>query len=507
MTEANSLECGGKPGATPLWRRLPVSLKRCRRCALPPKSKIPAGALVLLLSFFVFTARAQEHPQLSPASGQELQQAAAAAAAPDEVLEFTETIPEAAEKPGWVEKLPLMVRFMIGVTIILLVPSISRRCHLPPVVGLILTGIICGPHVLGMMRHTAPVLAMFAEIGRLLLLFYVGLEIDLALFNQAKWRTTFFGLATFLLPLGFGVALGVGFGYSLVAAVLIGSLLASHTLIGYPVVERYGLLQRQPVIVTVGATIFTDTLSLTLLTVCVSVHKTGFDGYQLAKQLVEIAVYIGIVLFGLGRLANWFFAKFQPEPEVQILILLFIVGIAGLLAEAIDMESIVGAFMAGLAVNRALRGTATQRNIEILGKTLFLPVFFLAIGLAINLPEVWFSIRSHFMFVFLMTTGLITAKFLAAWITGAVCGYSRNDRLNMWSLSMPQVAATIAAALVAYKAMDSAGHRLIGQNVLSSILVMVLVTAITGPILTEVFSRKIKAADNIMNPAMPATHS
>jgi Kef-type K+ transport system membrane component KefB len=104
-----------------------------------------------------------------------------------------------------------------------------------------------------------------------------------------------------------------------------------------------------------------------------------------------------------------------------------------------------------------------------------------------------------------MTAGLIGAKFLAAWITGAVYGYSRNDRLNMWSLSMPQVAATIAAALVAYKAVNTGGQRLIGQEVLSSILVMVLVTAITGPILTEVFSKKIKAADNLTRTAVPAT--
>lgn len=477
--------------------------------ARPPARRSPCKwrlVWVLVLLFLGLAARAQDAALTNAVAGTQLQQAATEAAASEEVLEFTETPQEAAEKPGWVESFPLMVRFMIGITITLIVPSLSRRCHLPPVVGLILTGILCGPYVLGMLRHTAPILAMFAEIGRLLLLFYAGLEIDLALFNQAKWRTTFFGLATFLLPLGFGAALGLGFGYTLVAAVLIGSLLASHTLIGYPVVERYGLLQREPVIVTVGATIFTDTLSLTLLTVCVSVHKTGFDGYHLAKQLVEIAAYISVVLFGLGRLARWFFTKYQPEPDVQMLVLLFIVCTAGLLAEVIDMESIVGAFMAGLAVNRALRGTPTQKNIEVLGKTLFLPAFFIAIGLAINLPEVWLCIRSRPGFVFLMTTGLITAKFLAAWITGAVYGYSRNDRLNMWSLSMPQVAATIAAAIVAYKAIDSAGHRLIGQEVLSSILVMVLVTAITGPILTEVFSKKIKAAGEITNPAMPATN-
>lgn len=457
--------------------------------------------LVLLLGGFVFTARAQTppanfNPQPSVLNHQPAV-TAAAGAAEEEVLDYDEpesviTVPE---KPGWVETFPVMVRLMIGVTIVMIIPSLSRRCHLPPVVGLIIAGILLGPHVIGMVRHTGPIIAPFAELGRLLLLFFVGLEIDLALFNRAKWRTTFFGLATFLIPLGFGVALGLGFGYSLVASVLIGSLLASHTLLGYPVVEHYGLANRQPVIVTVGATIFTDTLSLTLLTVCVSIHHTGFDGGQLLLQLGEIMIYLAIVLFGLNRLVRWFFARFQPEVEMQMLVLLFIVGTAGLLAEVIHMESIVGAFMAGLAVNQVLRGTAAQKNLEVMGKTLFLPAFFLTIGLAINLPEVGRSLMGHPGFVCLMTAGLLAAKFLAARLMGAVFRYPRNDWLVMWSLSTPQVAATIAAALVAYRAVNAAGQRLIGQEVLSSVLVMVLVTAVAGPILTEIYSKRIVAEE------------
>jgi Kef-type K+ transport system membrane component KefB len=467
-------------------------------------------ALALVLGLFIFATRAETQPaapdvQPSTLKVQPASSGVLANAAEEEVLDYDqpEGFVHAAEKAGWAEKFPVMVRFMIGLTIVLIVPSISRRCHLPPVVGFIITGIVLGPHVIGMARHTGPIIAPFAELGRLLLLFYVGLEIDLDLFNKAKWQTTFFGLATFLLPLAFGVVLGLGFGYGTVAAILIGSLLASHTLLGYPVVEHYALTNRQPVIVTVGATIFTDTLSLTLLTVCVSVHQTGFDYHQLAVQLAEIAVYVGIVLFGLSRVVRWFFAKFKPEPEVQMVLLLFIVSTAGLLAEVIHMESIVGAFMAGLAVNRALRGTATQKNIEVLGKTLFLPAFFLTIGLAINLPEVWRCIVRNPGFVLLMTAGLFAAKFLAAWLTGAIFRYSRNDWLNVWSLSTPQVAATIAASLVAYQAVNTAGHRLIGQNVLSSVLVMVLVTAIAGPILTEVFSKKTVEAEASRPPAAP----
>ena len=454
-----------------------------------------AIAPALVFGLFVFAAQAQEHSPTNFAGGKEVNQAAEEIAAPEDVLEFRETPVEAAGKPGLIEKLPLMVGFMIAITIVMIVPAISRKCRLPPEVGLILTGILCGPHVFALSRHEAPVLATFAEMGRLLLLFYAGLEIDLALFNLAKWQTTFFGLATFLLPFGIGVALGLAFGYSLVAAALIGSLLASHTLLGYPVVQHYGLVRRLPVIVTVCATIFTDTLSLTILAVCVSMHKSGFDSFELIKQLAEIVIYIVVVLFGLSRLARWFFSKVKPEPEVQMLVLLFVVGAAGLLAEVIHLESIVGAFMAGLAVNRALHGTDTARNIEVLGKTLFLPCFFLAIGMAVNLPEVGRCILGHPGFVFLMTAGLIAAKFLAAWLTGLAFRYPTLDRLNMGSLSVPQVAATIAAALVAYRSVDAAGHRLIGQDVLSSVLVMVLVTAISGPILTEIFSRKIAASN------------
>lgn len=394
---------------------------------------------------------------------------------------------------GLCETMPPLIRFLIGISIFLVIPALLRKLRLPSVVALILAGILCGPYVFGLIHPSAPVLNVFAEVGKLLLLFYAGLEVDLALFSQAKWRASFFGCATFLLPFGFGIALGLGFGYSAVAAVLIGSLLASHTLLGYPIVQHYGLLGREPVIITIGATIFTDVLSLVILTICVSIHKTGFSLAQTGLQLVQIAGYIAVLLFGLSKLARWFFTRFKPEPDVQMLIILFIVGAAAIMAEQINMESIVGAFMAGLAVNKALRGTEAHKNIEVLGNTLFLPAFFLSIGLSMNLPEIRRSVAQHFWFVIAMSAGLISAKFLAAWLTGARFRYPWYDRLNMWSLSMPQVAATIAAALVGYEALNASGARLINDNVLSSVLVMVIVTAIAGPILTQVFSARIKA--------------
>ncbi len=416
------------------------------------------------------------------------------AAAQTNIFAFEGVTPlSALHNAGRLESAPPLFRFMIGVFIFLIIPALFKKLYLPSVVGLIIAGILCGPHVLCLVRPSAPVLATLADVGRLLLLFYAGLEVDIAVFNQAKWRAGLFGALTFLVPCCAGMALGMGFGYSVVASTLIGSLLASHTLLGYPIAQRYGLVGREAVIITVGATIFTDILSLTMLTVCVSIHMTGFDPVQTGLQMAAIGLYIVVVLFGLSKLARWFFTRYRPEQDVQMLVLLLIVTVAALLAERIHMEGIVGAFIAGLAVNRALHGTEAHKNIEVLGNTLFLPAFFLSIGLAMNLPEIMHSIMQHFWFVVLMSGGLIAAKFVAAWIAGARFHYSRYDWLNMWSLSVPQVAATLAAALVAYDAVNDAGQRLINQNVLSSVLVMVIVTAIGGPILTQIFCAKIKA--------------
>ncbi len=398
-------------------------------------------------------------------------------------------------KEGIVEKFPPLVKFMIGMTVLLLAPAVSRRFKLPDVVGLIIAGILFGPFVFGLARGEGPIIQTFSELGKLLLLFFAGMEIDLVLFKKSKVRTSFFGMATFICPFMAGFALAMAFGYGVVSAALIGSLLASHTLLGFPIVQKYKLLQNEPVVVTIGATIFTDTLSLIILAICVSIHTIGFQPMNTAWQVIQIGLYVFIVLVGLSKIVRWYFKNYSPEQEIQMLILLMVVMTAAILAELIHLESIVGAFMAGLAVNSCLRGTKTHENIEVLGKTLFVPAFFLAIGLSLDLPKIWESLRAHFLFVVLLSAGLISAKLLAAWLTGKIFKYSRDEWLNMWSLSMPQVAATIAAALVAFESLDPSGKiRLIDQNVMSGVLVMVVITAIGGPILTEVFSKRVAAA-------------
>jgi Kef-type K+ transport system membrane component KefB len=336
----------------------------------------------------------------------------------------------------------------------------------------------------------------FSEVGKLLLMFFAGLEIDLEQFKRTRNRSLFFGAATFSLPLVAGALVGLHYGYGWIGSLLIGSLLASHTLLGYPIVQRLGLIREEAVIVTIGATIFTDIASLMVLAICIPIHTSGFSIASFGLQLLELAVYVPVVLFGLSTAVHYLMQKHKDSKEGQFLIMLLAVAVAGIGAELINLEGIIGAFLAGLALNRAAGKTPAKEELEFLGNTLFIPVFFVTVGFLIE-PKVFIRTTvTNFGLVAGIVVGLIAAKLLAALVAKRAFGYRRLATMVMWSLSLPQVAATLAAALVAYGAKNSAGRRLIDEPVLNSVIVLIVVTAVLGPTLTEVFGRRLAAASS-----------
>ncbi|MGC1577189.1 MAG: cation:proton antiporter [Beijerinckiaceae bacterium] len=235
------------------------------------------------------------------------------------------------------------------------IPRLCRWAQVPAAVGLLLGGVIVGPYVLGFIGTERPIADFRAELGKLLLMFFAGLEIDLALFRSARNRSIAFGITTTVLPLLLGTAVGLAFGYAAIPAIVIGSLLASHTLLGLPVIDRLGLNGLEPVTVAVGATVMSDTLSLVVFAICVSIYTTGFSPAGLALLLAEIVAYILLVLFGLSRLGDYVLKRVEHEEDAYFVVMLCIMTIAGALADAIQLPGIVGAFLAGLAVNASAR--------------------------------------------------------------------------------------------------------------------------------------------------------
>ena len=391
---------------------------------------------------------------------------------------------------GPVVQLPLLVRFAIIMAIFLLIPPLCRRVRIPAAVGLLLAGVALGPSGLHTLPQAAPVAEFFAEIGKLLLMFFAGLEIDLSQFQRTGRRSLVFGVLTFSIPQVVGTAVGLLAGYGWLAAVLIGSLMASHTLLGFPIVQRMKLVTDEPVAVTIGGTVLTDLMSLLVLAVCLPIHTSGFSTSAFVLQIGELLAYILIVFVGLSVVARWVLERMGDSKERRLILVLLIIAVAGFGAEAINLESIIGAFLAGLAINRALSGSEAKEELEFLGNTLFIPSFFVSIGFLIDVRVFLQTLVDKTGLVVGIVGGLIVAKFLAAFLTRRLFGYSRTGANMIWSLSLPQVAATLATAIVAFQCKNSAGDRLIDQSVVNAVLVLVVVTSILGPMLTEHFGRQ-----------------
>ena len=387
--------------------------------------------------------------------------------------------------------LPVLAKFALGMVMIVTIPRLCRRLHVPAAVGLLLGGVIIGPYVLGFFGTDRPIADFMAELGKLLLMFFAGLEIDLALFRRARNRSIAFGITTTVLPLVLGTAVGLAFGYAAIPAIVIGSLLASHTLLGLTTLDRFGLKGVEPVTVTVGATVMSDTLSLVVFAICVSIYTTGFSASALTLLLAEIAGYIVLVLFGLSRIAAYVLKRVEDEEDAYFVLMLCIMAIAGVLADAIQLPGIVGAFLAGLAVNASARDKPASAKLEFLSKSLFIPIFFIVTGFLINPVEFVQGIFDNFPLVAGIIAALLVGKWIAAWVVGRTFGYSRNEQLMIWSLTLPQVAATLAATLVAHDTLGAAGQRLLDDRMLNVVLVLVLVTAILGPVLTERFAPRL----------------
>jgi Kef-type K+ transport system membrane component KefB len=351
-----------------------------------------------------------------------------------------------------------------------------------------LGGILLGPSVLNIFGKERPTADFMADLGKLLLMFFAGLGVDLGLFRQAQRKVVTFGLVTTTIPLILGTLVGLYFGYAAIPAIVLGSLLASHTLLGRPILTELGADRLEPAVVTSGATVMSDTLSLVVFAVCVSTYQRGFTISVLVVQLIEIIAFVLVVLFGVSRAARYALRRVEGHEDSYFIVLFGVMAVAAALASVVQLPGIVGAFLSGLALNEAAQGTPAAEKLEFLANSLFIPFFFIAMGFLIN-PSVFVrSLIDNFGLALSIVLALVVGKALAAEWTGRAFHYGRGSRLTVWSLTLPQVAATLAAALVGFRAFNPAGVRLIDERVLNSVFVLMLTTSILGPVLTQRFA-------------------
>lgn len=380
--------------------------------------------------------------------------------------------------------LPTLTSFALTLMLTLVLPSLMERLRLPGPVGYILAGIILGPQVLAVLNPDGKIVQFFADIGKLLLMFFAGFEVDIEQFNRARRKAATFGLMTFSAPFLLGVAVGWVMGYPPNACAVIGAVLASHTLLGLPVVKAADLMHREAVVVTVGATVFTDLLSIFVLAVCLPIHISGFDPRNVLVELFWLAIYVPAVLIGLSWLAARMLERFGKTKANRALVMLVVMAVAAQGAELIGLEGIIGAFLAGVALKRAFGNMPSDDSLEVMSQTLFIPIFFVAAGFLVDFKVFFATLRDQPLLVLGILGALFGGKWLAAEIAGRVLGYRTADRQLMYALTIPQVAATLAVALVAYSTRNAAGQRLIDEPVLNATVVLVILSSLIGLILT-----------------------
>ena len=282
------------------------------------------------------------------------------------------------------EHLPMLAKFVILLTGILLLPRLMERLRLPGVLGYILAGVLIGPPLLGVVQASSVTINFFAEIGKLLFMFFVGFEVDMEQFNKARKRCLTFGALTFVFPFVGGLFLARLTGYEWNASVLIGSVIASHTLLGFPLLARLGLVKRESVLVAVGGTIITDIAAMMVLAVTISIHQIGFSWQFLLIELLELAVLVPLIIFGLSKLSRKAVLRYGQTPEARMVIFMMVIAVAAELGQMIHLEGIVGAFLAGIAVKRSFRGKFALEQLEVIAQSLFIPAFFVSTGFLVN---------------------------------------------------------------------------------------------------------------------------
>ncbi len=388
-----------------------------------------------------------------------------------------------------------IVPFAILLVVILVVPIIFERLRLPALVGLVLSGVVLGPSGWNLFQAESPMINLLADIGLIYLMFVAGLEVDIEQFRRRKTRSLGFGSFTFGVPLIAGTLVGRILGFEWNAAILIGSLFASHSLLAYPIVSRLGVVNNEAVTVTIGARIFTDIGVMLVLAVCVAIHGWAFTPAKILTLLGWLAVYSAVVVSGFDWAGKEFFRRSGEDEGNQFLFVLLTVFLSVVGAQLIGVEKIIGAFLAGLAVNEAVGDGPVKEKVMFVGSVLFIPIFFVDLGLLINLPVFAKNIGT-LKVTLLVVIGLVASKFLAAFLAKLVYRYNWQEMLTMWSLSVPQVGATLAATLVGYRT------GLLPIGVLNSVIVLMLVTSTIGPLITSKVAVGLTSSqrDQLINP-------
>jgi Kef-type K+ transport system membrane component KefB len=373
-----------------------------------------------------------------------------------------------------------VVLFLVILIIILLVPIIFNRFKIPHILGLIFAGIIIGPNGFNLIVRDNGILLSGAA-GLLYIMFLAGIEIDLVDFRKNSAKSIIFGMYTFLIPMSLGMLAGIYLlEFSIPTSILLASMFASHTLIVYPILSKLGITKNRAVSIGVGGTVITDTLALLVLAVIVGMARGEVDSVFWFRLTSSVIVFGLLVIFVFPIIARWFFKKFFDSVS-QYIFVLALVFLGAVMAELAGIEAIIGAFLAGLSLNRLIPSTSPLMNrIEFVGNAIFIPFFLIGVGMLVDY-RAFFSDTLTIYVAIVMTVVATVSKFIASWLAQKTFKLTLDERRLIFGLSNAQAAATLAAVTVGYNVIigvtpQGEPIRLLNDAVLNGTIIMILVT-------------------------------
>ncbi len=378
---------------------------------------------------------------------------------------------------------PVLI-FALVMVVILVAPILSKKIKIPGIVGIILSGMLIGPSVLHLLERDSTI-ELLGTVGLLYLMFTAGLSIDLNRFEKLRNQSIGFGLISYLFPAAGAYFAGIHWlNYSLESSLLLGAIVGSHTLLAYPIIERLGITKNTAVTMSMGGTLVTDTLSLGILAIIAgTVGDEQGPGYWTVFA-TSIAVFLAAAILTLPRVGRWFFRTMKHETDVDFVFLMAVLFATAFIAEMAGLASIIGAFIAGLLLNRLVPGNGTlMSRIQFVGNALFIPFFLISVGMLVDVQvlgslDVW-------IYALIFTMLVFVGKALASGIVRLIKGFSNAEGFVIFGLTTPQSAATLAVTLLGFDL------GFFDQTAVNAVVIMILLTCLVGPWMVEKFGRDV----------------
>ena len=339
--------------------------------------------------------------------------------------------------------------FFLVLAIILFAPIVFEKLRIPHIIGMILAGVLVGEHGFNILVRDSS-FELFGQVGLYYIMFLAGLEMNMEDFKNIRVKATVLGLLAFIIPMTIGIWTNLHLlNYGLITSILLASMYASHTLVAYPIAQRYGVTRQRSVGSAVGGTAVTDTLALLVLAIMSGLYKGDVSEMFWVWMLVKVVLLGAVIMYTFPRIGRWFFRRYS-DGVVQFIFVLAMVFLGAGLMAFVGMEGILGAFLVGLVLNRLIPQVSPLMNhVEFVGNALFIPYFLIGVGMLIDV-EVLFGHIDSIKVAGVMIVAALTGKWIASWLTQKLFHMSALEGTMMYGMSTAQAAATLAAVMVGY---------------------------------------------------------